>query len=102
MNWINVALIVSVIVMVALGVYFLTWMTKSQRIAAEQYQEQMRAAAAAEALAADGPGEPGETCASDEPDEAAETPGSDEAAGGGLTAADHLKFKEQHRSSGPV
>ena len=102
MNWINVALIVSVIVMVALGVYFLTWMTKSQRIAAAQYQEQMRAAAAAEALGADGPGEPGETSASDEPDEAAETAGSDEAAGGGLSDADRLKFREQHRGGGSV
>ena len=102
MNWINVALIVSLIVMVALGVYFLTWMTKSQRIAAAQYQEQMRAEAAAEALEADVPGEPGETPASDEPDEAEETAGSDEAAGGGLSDADRLKFQEQRPSSGPV
>jgi type II secretory pathway pseudopilin PulG len=64
MNWVNVATIVAVIVMVALGAYFLVWMTRSQKAAAEQYQEQLRAAAAREAAeaadadAADGAREP--------------------------------------------
>jgi type II secretory pathway pseudopilin PulG len=87
MNWINVALIISVIVMVALGVYFLTWMTKSQRRAAEQYQEQLRAAAAREAT---------------EADEAQEARESDAAGGDGHSDADRLEFQGPHRSSGSV
>jgi uncharacterized membrane protein len=91
MNWINVATIVAVIVMVALGIYFFTWMSKSQRAAAEQYREQMSAAAAAEAREADAAGE---THASED--------SHDASAGAGLSAADRLKFEEQHRSSGSV
>jgi len=82
MNWINVATIVAVIVMVALGAYFLVWMTRSQKAAAAQYQEQMRGAA--------------------EADEVEEAPESDAAGGDGLSDADRLKFQEQHRSSGSV
>ena len=87
MNWVNVATIVAVIVMVALGAYFLVWMTRSQKAAAAQYQEQMRAAAAREAASAD---------------EAEEAHESDAAGGDGLSDADRLKFQEQHRSSGSV
>jgi Tfp pilus assembly protein PilN len=88
MNWLNVATIVSALVMVALGVYFLTWMTKNQRRAAEQYQEQQRAAAAAEAPEAD---------EVDVPQEGTEVVGES-----GLSDADRLESQEQHPSSGSV
>ena len=87
MNWINVATIVAVIVMVALGAYFFVWMSRSQKAAAAQYQEQMRVAASREAA---------------EADEVEEAPESDAAGGDGLSDADRVKFQEQHRSSGSV
>ena len=65
MNWVNVAMIISVIAMFAVGAYFLVWMTSSQKRAAAEYREQMSSSAAGEAR------EP------DESEETRETDGAD-------------------------
>ena len=87
MNWVNVAMIISVIAMFAVGAYFLVWMTSSQKRAAAEYREQMSASADADARA---------------PDEPVETDEADASSGSGLPDADRLRFEEQHRSSGSV
>lgn len=87
MNWINLATIVAVVVMVALGAYFIVWMTKNQKRAAAEYREQMDSIAA------------GEDRDPDHLDETGETGGVD---GGALSDTDRLRFEEQHRSSGSV
>jgi hypothetical protein len=72
MNWTNVATIVALIAMVAIGGYFIAWMTKNQKRAAAEYRAQMDAAAAREA---------------GEPDVSGEMDDADAAGGGGTTSS---------------